>query len=96
MSAGYEEEQERLRLEIEVSGTFRNVPLLLSHACLCAVRLDAYVRISSCTQKDDDKPRKEAYSAHFEYVYFLADEDAKHRYLVYDLKSNPNNQQQKQ
>ena len=27
------------------SETFRNVPLLLSHVCLCAVRFDGYDRI---------------------------------------------------
>ena len=29
-------------LQYDSSGTFRNVPLLLSHACLCAGRFDAY------------------------------------------------------
>ena len=31
------------RLHVHSSGTFRNVPLLLSHACLCAGRFDAYI-----------------------------------------------------
>ena len=30
-------------LQYDSSGTFRNVPLLLSHACLCAGRFDAYI-----------------------------------------------------
>ena len=29
-------------LQYDSNGTFRNVPLLLSHACPCAVRFDAY------------------------------------------------------
>ena len=31
-----------LYLQYDSNGTFRNVPLLLSHACPCAVRFDAY------------------------------------------------------
>ena len=30
-------------LQYDSNGTFRNVPLLLSHACPCAVRFDAYI-----------------------------------------------------
>ena len=35
-----------LRCRCRDSGTFRNVPLLLSHACLCAGRFDAYVSVN--------------------------------------------------
>ena len=32
-----------LTSKYDSNGTFRNVPLLLSHACPCAVRFDAYI-----------------------------------------------------
>ena len=41
------------------SETFRNVPLLLSHVCLCAVRFDGYEALAqyaaSCEVKKDTK-----------------------------------------
>ena len=41
-----------LYLQYDSNGTFRNVPLLLSHACPCAVRFGAYIQNKIITEED--------------------------------------------